>query len=493
MDADQGSDLDLPRLSVREFESLQRLIEDRTGIHLHATKAPMLRYRLATRLAHHRLRRFGEYVQLLTDRDPDGDEARELVNRITTNKTSFFREPHHFEHLVRLIRERAAGSDPGRLSVWSAACSTGEEPYSIGMAVLDVLGAEAPRWEIRILATDIDTEVLDRASRAIYTEEKVTAMGQEMRRRHLLRGTGSHAGTWRVHPDVRGLVELAHFNLVTDDWSRRGPFDAVFCRNVLIYFRRDIQLATLERLAAVLHPTGRLFLGHSETMRDPAGRFEVIAPSVFRLRSTAPANTVKRSEPLPRRSEPIVTRREPPAAQPHRIILGQLHASREPIWIGTTLGSCVSACLFDPVAQVGGMNHFLLPDGSDGPLGRARYGVHAMELLINLIMKLGGDRRRLRAKLFGAAWVLTTPTDVPRRNADFVRAFVATEGIPVVAERLGGNRPLEVRFHPHDGRALVREIDSQRVAELIARERSAARRPGPDVAPPPGPPKVTLF
>lgn len=488
MDADRGSDPNLPRLGAREFESLQRLIEDRTGIHLHPTKAPMLRYRLASRLAHHELGRFGEYVQLLRDRDPDGDEARELVNRITTNKTSFFREPHHFEHLARLVRERAASAGPPRLSVWSAACSTGEEPYSIGMALLDTLGSDASRWHIRILATDIDTEVLDRASLAIYAEEKVSAIGPEMRRRHLLRGTGCHAGTWRVHPDVRRLVDLAHFNLVTDDWRRRGPFDAVFCRNVLIYFRRDLQLATLERLAAVLHPAGRLFLGHSETMRDPAGRFEVVAPSVFRLRSAAPPAAVNRREPTVNRSEPSPQ----PAAQPHRIILGQLHASRDPISISTILGSCVSACLFDPVAQVGGMNHFLLPDGSDGPLGRARYGVHAMELLINLIMKLGGDRRRLRAKLFGAASVLATRTDVPRRNADFVRAFLATEGIAVVAERLGGNRPLEVRFYPHDGRALVREIDSRRVAGLIEDERAAARRPEPEV-PVPDTSKVTLF
>jgi chemotaxis protein methyltransferase CheR len=399
------------------------------------------------------------------------------------------------------------------LSVWSAACSTGEEPYSIGMALLDVLGPDAARWNIRILATDIDTEVLDRASLAIYTEEKVSAVGQEMRRRYLLRGTGCHAGTWQVHPDVRRLVDLAHLNLVTDDWSRRGPFDAVFCRNVLIYFRRDLQLATLDRLAAVLHATGRLFLGHSETMRNPAGRFEVVAPSVFRLRSAAPParrrdptgappaalesghRQAVRGAPIARRGQapsPPSEPSPPPAAPPHRIILGQLHASRDPVAISTVLGSCVSACLFDPIAQVGGMNHFLLPDGSDGPLGRARYGVHAMELLINLIMKLGGDRRRLRAKLFGAASVLATPTDVPRRNAEFVRAFLATEGIPVAAERLGGNRPLEVRFYPRDGRALVREIDSRKVAELIADERAAARRSELE-GPLPDPSKVTLF
>ncbi|HYU16589.1 MAG TPA: chemotaxis protein CheD [Candidatus Acidoferrum sp.] len=164
-----------------------------------------------------------------------------------------------------------------------------------------------------------------------------------------------------------------------------------------------------------------------------------------------------------------------PGSPPHiRIVVGDAVACREPTRLSTLLGSCVSACLFDPVAGIGGMNHFLLPSSETDPAASARYGIHAMELLINEIMRLGGDRRRLKAKLFGASSVLDlAASNVPARNAAFAREFLVTEGIPLVAERLEGDRPLEIHFFTDTGRALVRTLVS--ASAIRAEEERAAR------------------
>jgi chemotaxis protein methyltransferase CheR len=469
-------------LAEAEFCAFQRLVEQRTGIHVPRGKLHLLQMRLAPRMRHHQLARFSDYYDLVTRGDPDRVEWGELVNQVTTNKTEFHREPHHLAFLTSTILPELASREPDRrrLRIWSAGCSSGEEPYSIAMTVLDALGAAAASWDVRVLATDIDTSMLERTARAIYDDSVVARLPFELRRRHFLRGTAANAGTWRAKPALRRLVHVRQLNLSAAEWSLDTAFDAIFCRNVLIYFRPNQQRRTLERLASALTRSGYLFLGHAETMGDRGRRLVAVAHTVYR----AAAHVVHSAEPT-----------APPASSPgpprRRIILGELHASREPVRITTLLGSCVSACLFDPEAGVGGMNHFFLPDGHDGELGGARFGVHAMELLINEIMKLGGDRRRLRAKAFGAGSVLATETVIPARNAEFVRSFLKTEGIPLVGDRLGGRRPLEVHFFPRDGRALVRTVEPAAARELASREAAARSRLIVPAAPDPD--KVTLF
>ncbi len=177
------------------------------------------------------------------------------------------------------------------------------------------------------------------------------------------------------------------------------------------------------------------------------------------------------------------------------ITVGGVFASREPRIVRTLLGSCIAACLWDPVAKVGGMNHFLLPDGGAGEVGSSRFGVHAMELLINEIMKCGGDRRRLEAKVFGAGHVLRVAgfdSAVPKRNAAFVREFLRKEGIPITAERLLGQSPLEVKFSTHDGRAWVRALEATATKDVaLAEERFVAEAQKTVAAPPT--PDVELF
>jgi chemotaxis receptor (MCP) glutamine deamidase CheD len=177
------------------------------------------------------------------------------------------------------------------------------------------------------------------------------------------------------------------------------------------------------------------------------------------------------------------------------ITVGGVFASREPRMVRTLLGSCIAACLWDPVAKVGGMNHFLLPDGGASELGSSRFGVHAMELLINEIMKCGGDRRRLEAKVFGAGHVLRVAgfdSSVPKRNAAFVREFLRKEQIPITAERLLGQSPLEVKFSTHDGRAWVRALEATATKDVAMAEERFVAEAKKTVATPPTP-DVELF
>jgi chemotaxis protein methyltransferase CheR len=448
-------------LGRREFDWFRELIHREAGIHLQDAKVSLVASRLTRRLRHLGLDSFGAYIRYLGMSDRDGREQRELINCITTNKTDFFREPHHFEflrdQLFRAVRDRAARGGPRRLRIWSAGCSTGEEPYSLAMTIAEHFGARVG-WDVSIVASDIDTAVLATAQHGIYPEGRLEPLPAPLRRRYFQRGTGRRAGFWRVRPELKRLVAFHQLNLNQSPWPVRGPFDAIFCRNVIIYFDKPTQQRLFERLAREMDPDGRLFIGHSESLIGVSDRFALVGRTIHGLRPDA--------------RRPVTPGRPAPATANRRIVVGDVFASREPTWVRTLLGSCVSACLFDPQAGVGGMNHFLLPAG-DAEEG-ARFGVHAMELLINEIMKLGGQRPRLLAKVFGAAHVITRiPSRVPEQNAQFVRSFLRAEGIPLVADRLGGTAAQEVCFETSTGRARLRHIAASTPA--LASEEEKAR------------------
>jgi chemotaxis protein methyltransferase CheR len=460
---DQGLDEAAPPdgypLGRREFHWFRDLIYREAGIHLRDSKLSLVASRLTRRLRLLGLDSFAAYIHHLGSADRDGHERRELINCITTNKTDFFREEHHFDFLrdtlFPAIRERARQGGPRRLRIWSAGCSTGEEPYSLAMTIAEHFGPRTG-WEVGIVASDIDTAVLAKAHKGIYTEERLEPVSEPLRKRHFQRGTGGRAGHWRVRPELKALVELQQVNLNQSPWPVSGPFDAIFCRNVIIYFDKPTQQLLFERFARELDPHGCLFIGHSESLIGISDRFSLIGRTIHRLAG-------------PRRAA------EPAAGTgggERRIVVGEVFASREPTWVRTLLGSCVSACLYDPHAAVGGMNHFLLPTGGED--GGARFGVHAMELLINEIMKLGGHRPRLVAKVFGAAHVISRiPSRVPQQNAEFVRAFLHREGIRIVGERMGGTAAQEVWFETASGRARVRYVAAS--APALESEEESAR------------------
>ena len=241
----------------RDFRRVSQLIHARAGISLSDHKRDMVYSRLARRVRALGLDRFCDYLDALEA--DDGPEWESFVNALTTNLTSFFREAHHFDVLVEHLQ--AAGDE--RLTIWCCAASTGEEPYSIAIAACEAFGSLVP--PVRILATDIDTNVLQTASAGVYPLERIAALSDQRRQAYFQRGSGPNAEMCRVRPALQSLVTFRPLNLLDSDYGLRGGFHAVFCRNVMIYFDKPTQYAVLGRIAPLLAPDGLLFAGHSES------------------------------------------------------------------------------------------------------------------------------------------------------------------------------------------------------------------------------------
>jgi chemotaxis protein methyltransferase CheR len=262
----------------QDFERVRRLIRARVGIALNDSKQNMVYNRLVKRLRALRLESVSAYLALLDD--SGHAEWQHFVNALTTNLSHFFREEYHFPILVEHIR--ALGRAPVR--IWSAAASTGEEPYSIAIALCEAYASLQP--PASILATDIDTAVLEGAQKGVYALEGVEQVSPERLKRYFLRGTGANAGFARVRPEIAKLVEFRKLNLSETRWDfgemRGALFDAVFCRNVMIYFDKPTQYEVLQRIARVLAPDGLLFAGHSESFLHAAELFTPVGKTVYR-------------------------------------------------------------------------------------------------------------------------------------------------------------------------------------------------------------------
>jgi chemotaxis protein methyltransferase CheR len=267
-------------LSQPEFERLRQLVREHTGIALSDAKRQLVYGRLARRLRALKLDSFGAYIELIEDRDPV--ELEEFVNAVTTNLTSFFREPHHFDYLARealpALVARAAGSN--RLRIWCCAASTGEEPYSIAM-VLREAEDSLRGWDVKMLATDLDSNVLATAAAGVYAAERFQGMDPKRMARFFDKGGGAHAGKLRAREELRQLITFRQLNLM-QDWPLRGPLDAIFCRNVIIYFDKATQRTLFERMAMLQRPGDLLFLGHSESLYRVSERYELIGRTIYR-------------------------------------------------------------------------------------------------------------------------------------------------------------------------------------------------------------------
>ncbi|EYD75093.1 Chemotaxis protein methyltransferase CheR [Rubellimicrobium mesophilum DSM 19309] len=253
--------------SRADLGRLARLAHDMLGIDLQPFKSTIVHHRLASRIRELGLAGLGEYLDLL-ESPGIGDERDRFISAVTTNVTKFFREPHHFDTLERdvlpaLVARARAG---GRVRLWSAGCSSGQEPYSIAACLL-ALCPEAPRLDVKILATDVDGEVLDRAKRARFPAEEVRHLS--LARRHALFGPEPSGEALAMREDVASLVAFHRLNLV-DRWPMRQPFDAIFCRNVAIYLDLAVRERLWLRFVEVLRDGGTLFAGHSERVLGPA-------------------------------------------------------------------------------------------------------------------------------------------------------------------------------------------------------------------------------
>jgi chemotaxis protein methyltransferase CheR len=274
-------------ITDEEFNIFRALILKEAGISLTGAKRQLVTSRLAKRLRYFGFTTFAQYHHYLKTQDPGGEERREMINCLTTNKTDFFRENHHFaflrEQLLPEVRERALHGAPRRLRIWSAACSSGEEPYSIAATVREawnpLLG-----WDVKILASDIDTDMLRKGEEGIYPLERFAGVPDAIKHRYFLRGKGEWGTSLRARPELRDLIVFRRINLIEDPWPIRTRFDAIFCRNVIIYFNRATQQRLFARLANYLKEDGYLFVGHSESLHWLSDVFVPLRGTIYRLR-----------------------------------------------------------------------------------------------------------------------------------------------------------------------------------------------------------------
>ncbi len=258
-----------------DFEVVRKLIYKRAGISLAPVKIDMVYSRLARRLRALGMTRFKDYLTHL-ETNAGESEWEAFTNALTTNLTSLLREEHHF----RVLAEHFAARKGPRLSIWCCAASTGEEPYSLAMTALETLGANAP---VSILATDLDTQVLEKGRAGVYPVERVERLSPERLRRFFMRGTGAQAGYVRVRPELQSMITFQQVNLLANPWTVRGPFDAVFCRNVMIYFDKPTQAGILRRFVPLMAQDALLFVGHSESLFHVADAFKLRGKTVYEL------------------------------------------------------------------------------------------------------------------------------------------------------------------------------------------------------------------
>lgn len=267
--------------TTSDFRAIADLLYAASGIHLADAKAPLVYSRIAKRVRKLGLDSFRAYCELLRS-DPGHAEHAAMLSALTTNVTRFFREPHHFQHMAEellppLIAKAKSG---GRVRLWSAGCSAGHEPYSMAMTLLDAF-PEAARHDIRILATDIDPVVVEHAKRGIYTDSDVEPIAAGLRAKFMAR---TQPGSWQVTPALSEMLSFGSLNLM-EDWPMRGKFDAIFCRNVAIYFDEPTQTRLFTRFADKLTADGRLYIGHSERSLIP--QLTSAGLTIYRLKASS--------------------------------------------------------------------------------------------------------------------------------------------------------------------------------------------------------------
>ena len=271
----------LVSLEDRDFQRLSTFIMNHYGIKLPPAKKTLVQCRLQKRLKAYNMSNFGDYIDFLFSSAGREKELSNMINEICTNKTDFFREPVHFDFLSQTgLKEYLSKTGKRSLSVWSAGCSSGEEPYTIAMTLREYARLEH-YIDFTIVATDISTKVLQVGMQGIYNEEKISMIPHGIKKEYFLKGKNSYSQQVRVNSDLRKAVNFQQFNLLSSDYTIFGMFDIIFCRNVLIYFERAIQYSIIQKLCKQLNSGGYLFLGHSETTMGLILPLKTVRPSIF--------------------------------------------------------------------------------------------------------------------------------------------------------------------------------------------------------------------
>jgi chemotaxis protein methyltransferase CheR len=272
----------LTQVSDRDFARFQELVNREAGIWLSPVKKALLVGRLAKRLRELGIAKYSDYYERVV---ADPAERVKMIDQICTNETHFFREPRHWEYLAHTIfpawqADAAAGRRERRVRVWSSACSSGEEPYSIAMSLLTAFPSG---WSLEVLASDLSTKILDRARAGTWPLSKASEIPEPYLKAFMLKGFGAYEGTMRAGPEIRNLIKFARVNLNGDDWPPAGSFDLVFCRNVLIYFDKANKEKVVGKLLDRLQPSGYLLLGHAESLNGFTDRAFSVIPTVYAL------------------------------------------------------------------------------------------------------------------------------------------------------------------------------------------------------------------
>ena len=272
-------------LTSTDFQQLSALIYSELGIKMPETKNTMLTGRLARRLRALGLGSFSQYCQFLFSPKGLEEEMVHLINAVTTNKTDFFREPSHFDYLTRtaltVLQENQRFSSRRPLRIWSAGCSTGEEPYTLAMVLADYQESQ-PGFRFGILASDISTRVLEIARRAVYPMERIEPISPLHRKKYLLKGRDQRNPEVRIAPELRRLVRFGRLNFMDEDFGLPEMVDIIFCRNVIIYFDKETQEKLMVKFSRHLNAGGYLFLGHSESLHGYQTPFVQVAPTIYR-------------------------------------------------------------------------------------------------------------------------------------------------------------------------------------------------------------------
>lgn len=263
--------------TAKDFDRVRRMIHSVAGISLAESKQSMVYSRLARRLRGCGMQRFVQYLDSL-ENNKHNPEWEHFINALTTNLTSFYREAHHFDILKNQLQSLRNQSN---IQIWCSAASTGEEPYTLAITAMEAFGSTCP--PVSILATDIDTKVLETAQKGVYRMDQVDKVPRDILRRYFLKGNGDSTGLIRLRPEVQKLITFRQLNLLGDNWGLRPGFDAMFCRNVMIYFEKDVQFQILKRFAPLMNEGGLLYAGHSENFAMARDYFTLKGKTVYRV------------------------------------------------------------------------------------------------------------------------------------------------------------------------------------------------------------------
>lgn len=274
-------------LSDRDFNRFRKLIFDLAGITLSEHKRALVYSRLAKRLRAHGLTQYSDYYDLVSEAEPDSPEVIEFINAITTNKSSFFRESHHFDFLREVVfpeyQQQISSGTRRNIRIWSAGCSNGQEPYTLAMTLFEFFGVSSS-IDFNIFASDIDTNVLNRARQGVYNAEQIEDIPDYLLHKYFLKGKGDKQGFAKAGKELQSIIDFQRLNLFDPAWPLKDPLDIIFCRNVIIYFNRDTQRKLITRMTGHLKPGGYLMLGHSESLHGYDSGLEHVRKNVYRYR-----------------------------------------------------------------------------------------------------------------------------------------------------------------------------------------------------------------